>query len=436
MNRIEYLEKLQSRMHNGLIKVITGIRRCGKSYLLFTLFRNYLLESGVPENRIISLALDDKMFTNLRNPLLLDEYIRQRITDNTNQFYLLIDEIQYCVKIKLDNMNERMVVPEDRDSLYISFYEVLNGIQRLGNVDIYVTGSNSKMLSDDIRTEFRGRGDEIRIHPFSFAEYHACLGGDKYDEWEDYMLYGGMPLAVLDSNEQSRRAYLINLFEEVYIKDIIEHNDIKDQYLLESLLDTLSSSIGSLTNPTKLANTINSTMSLKTSSNTIDLYTKYFAQSFLFNKAKRYDVKGKKYFDTPYKLYSEDVGLRNARLNWRQQERSHLMENILFNELIRRDYTVDIGVVTIETRQDGKRELRQHEIDFIINKGFNKIYIQSSFAMDTLEKQNQELLPFMYCRDFFRKVVITGGNEKLWADEQGILHIGIIPFLLDKKILE
>ena len=436
MNRIEYLEKLQSRMHNGLIKVITGIRRCGKSYLLFMLFRNYLLESGVPENRIISLALDDKMFTNLRNPLLLDEYIRQRITDNTNQFYLLIDEIQYCVKIKLDNMNERMVVPEDRDSLYISFYEVLNGIQRLGNVDIYVTGSNSKMLSDDIRTEFRGRGDEIRIHPFSFAEYHACLGGDKYDEWEDYMLYGGMPLAVLDSNEQSRRAYLINLFEEVYIKDIIEHNDIKDQYLLESLLDTLSSSIGSLTNPTKLANTINSTMSLKTSSNTIDLYTKYFAQSFLFNKAKRYDVKGKKYFDTPYKLYSEDVGLRNARLNWRQQERSHLMENILFNELIRRDYTVDIGVVTIETRQDGKRELRQHEIDFIINKGFNKIYIQSSFAMDTLEKQNQELLPFMYCRDFFRKVVITGGNEKLWADEQGILHIGIIPFLLDKKILE
>ncbi|MBR6060244.1 MAG: ATP-binding protein [Victivallales bacterium] len=436
MNRIEYLEKLQSRMHNGLIKVITGIRRCGKSYLLFTLFRNYLLESGVPENRIISLALDDKMFTNLRNPLLLDEYIRQRITDNTNQFYLLIDEIQYCVKIKLDNMNERMVVPEDRDSLYISFYEVLNGIQRLGNVDIYVTGSNSKMLSDDIRTEFRGRGDEIRIHPFSFAEYHACLGGDKYDEWEDYMLYGGMPLAVLDSNEQSRRAYLINLFKEVYIKDIIEHNDIKDQYLLESLLDTLSSSIGSLTNPTKLANTINSTMSLKTSSNTIDLYTKYFAQSFLFNKAKRYDVKGKKYFDTPYKLYSEDVGLRNARLNWRQQERSHLMENILFNELIRRDYAVDIGVVTIETRQDGKRELRQHEIDFIINKGFNKIYIQSSFAMDTLEKQNQELLPFMYCRDFFRKVVITGGNEKLWADEQGILHIGIIPFLLDKKILE
>lgn len=436
MNRIEYLEKLQSRMHNGLIKVITGIRRCGKSYLLFTLFKNYLLESGVPENRIISLALDDKTFTNLRNPLLLDEYIRQRITDNTNQFYLLIDEIQYCVKIKLDNMNERMVVPEDRDSLYISFYEVLNGIQRLGNVDIYVTGSNSKMLSDDIRTEFRGRGDEIRIHPFSFAEYHACLGGDKYDEWEDYMLYGGMPLAVLDSNEQSRRAYLINLFEEVYIKDIIEHNDIKDQYLLESLLDTLSSSIGSLTNPTKLANTINSTMSLKTSSNTIDLYTKYFAQSFLFNKAKRYDVKGKKYFDTPYKLYSEDVGLRNARLNWRQQERSHLMENILFNELIRRDYTVDIGVVTIETRQDGKRELRQHEIDFIINKGFNKIYIQSSFAMDTLEKQNQELLPFMYCRDFFRKVVITGGNEKLWADEQGILHIGIIPFLLDKKILE
>ena len=292
------------------------------------------------------------------------------------------------------------------------------------------------MLSDDIRTEFRGRGDEIRIHPFSFAEYHACLGGDKYDEWEDYMLYGGMPLAVLDSNEQSRRAYLINLFKEVYIKDIIEHNDIKDQYLLESLLDTLSSSIGSLTNPTKLANTINSTMSLKTSSNTIDLYTKYFAQSFLFNKAKRYDVKGKKYFDTPYKLYSEDVGLRNARLNWQQQERSHLMENILFNELIRRDYAVDIGVVTIETRQDGKRELRQHEIDFIINKGFNKIYIQSSFAMDTLEKQNQELLPFMYCRDFFRKVVITGGNEKLWADEQGILHIGIIPFLLDKKILE
>lgn len=436
MDRDDFLAKMVAHRQNGLIKVITGIRRSGKSYLVFTLFQRHLLESGVSAEHIISLALDDDAFAELRHPVRLGEYIRQRISSRKEQYYVLIDEIQYCYRLKRDTTDESLVDPEDRESLYISFYDVLNGIQRLGNVDIYVTGSNSKMLSDNMLSIFRGRGDEIRIHPFSFAEYHSCRGGDKNDVWEDYMTYGGMPLAVFDSDEQSRRNYLINLYREVYIKDLIEHNEIKDVPLLENILDAICSSVGSLTNPTKLAKTIKTTMARNTTSNTVDLYTQYLTQAFLFRQAKRYDVKGKKYFETPYKLYAEDVGVRNARLNWRQQERPHLMENILYNELVRRGYAVDVGVVAIDSKTDGKREVRQHEIDFVINQGFKKTYIQSAFTMDSPEKTEQELLPFRHCKDFFRKIVVTGGNEKMWHDDEGIIHVGIIPFLLDRKFLD
>ena len=420
-------------MGNGLIKVITGIRRCGKSYLVFTLFRNHLLkECGVPPERIIALALDDDINIKQRNPLHLGKYIRERVTNDSERFYVLIDEIQYCHRIKNVSIDEKLVAPEERDSLYITFYDVLNGLLRLKNVDIYVTGSNSKMLSDDVKTIFRGRGDEIRIHPFSFSEYLACVQGDKLDAWEDYMVYGGMPLAVLEKNTARRRSYLTDLYKEVYLKDLVERNDIRNLPLLESLLDTLSSSIGSLTNPTRLANTINSITGQKdTTANTVELYIRYLMQAFLFGKAKRYDIKGKKYLETPYKLYSEDVGVRNARLNWRQQERTHLMENIIYNELVRLGYAVDVGIVNIETRKKGVREIHQHEIDFVINQGFERIYIQSAFAMETEEKRDAELLPFRHCRDSFLKVIVSEGNEKLWKDEEGVAHIGILPFLLD-----
>ncbi|MBQ7178576.1 MAG: ATP-binding protein [Victivallales bacterium] len=433
MERDLYLKQLLSRMGNGLIKVITGIRRCGKSYLVFTLFRNHLLkECGVPPERIIALALDDDINIKQRNPLHLGKYIRERVTNDSERFYVLIDEIQYCHRIKNVSIDEKLVAPEERDSLYITFYDVLNGLLRLKNVDIYVTGSNSKMLSDDVKTIFRGRGDEIRIHPFSFSEYLACVQGDKLDAWEDYMVYGGMPLAVLEKNTARRRSYLTDLYEEVYLKDLVERNDIRNLPLLESLLDTLSSSIGSLTNPTRLANTINSLTGQKdTTANTVELYIRYLMQAFLFGKAKQYDIKGKKYLETPYKLYSEDVGVRNARLNWRQQERTHLMENIIYNELVRLGYAVDVGIVNVETRKEGVREIHQHEIDFVINQGFERIYIQSAFAMETEEKRDAELLPFRHCRDSFLKVIVSGGNEKLWKDEEGVAHIGILPFLLD-----
>ena len=422
-------------MDNGLVKVITGIRRCGKSYLVFTLFKKYLLEEcKVPAEHVIELALDDDANSKYRNPMRLGEYLRSRINGGSERFYLLIDEIQYCYRVKRDSTDESLVAPEDRDSLYITFYDVLNGLLRLDNVDIYVTGSNSKLLSDDVKTIFRGRGDELRIHPFSFAEYHACIQGDKSDDWENYMAYGGMPLAVLEKNEARRRAYLVGLYDEVYLKDLVERNDIRDIPLLESLLDALSSAVGSLTNPTRLANAINTIARQKnTTANTIEQYIHYMVQAFLFGKVKRYDVKGKSYFETPYKLYSEDVGLRNARLNWRQQERTHLMENILYNELVRLGYAVDIGVVNIEKRNGGGREMRQHEIDFVINQGFDRFYIQSAFSLETEEKREQELVPFRHCRDSFQKIIVTGENEKMWKDEEGIVHIGVIPFLLDAR---
>ena len=435
MNRDRYLQKLLKRRGNGRIKVITGIRRCGKSYLLFNLFRNHLLDEGVPASNIITLALDDDEHDKLRDPRKLGAFLRERIAGLSGKITILLDEIQYCHKVKRNDVDETIVAPEDRDSLYMTFYEVLNGLQRHDNIDIYVTGSNSKMLSDNVLTIFRGRGDEVRIHPFSFAEYYGCVGGDKTTAFQDYMAFGGMPLSVMQEDEQERRDYLVHLFSTVYVKDLLEHNDIELPWLLENLLDVLSSSIGSLTNPLKLVDTIHSVTGQSVGRNTIDLYISYLQQAYLFKQAKRYDIKGKNYFATPYKLFAEDVGLRNARLNWRQQEQTHLMENILFNELRIRGYAVDVGVVPIETRKDGKREVRQHEIDFIVNRGFSRTYIQSAFALGTTEKEEQELLPFRHCRDAFRKIIVTGGSEKMWQDEQGVIHVGIIPFLLDESIL-
>ena len=435
MNSDKYLQIMLKRRGNGQIKVIKGIRRCGKSYLLFKLFLNHLLEEGVPEGNIVSLALDNDENEALRNPRALGAFLRERIAGLSGQIYILLDEIQYCHKVKRDNVDAAAVAPEDRDSLYLTFYDVLNGLQRKDNVDIYVTGSNSKMLSDDVLTIFRGRGDEIRVHPFSFSEYLGCVGGDRSVAFSDYMVFGGMPLAVLEEDERERRDYLVRLYKTVYVKDILEHNGIEQPWLLERVLDILSSAIGSLTNPTKLADTIRSVAGQSVGRNTVESYVTCLKQAYLFSEAKRYDVKGKRYLDTPYKLYAEDVGLRNARLNWRQQEQTHLMENVVFNELVRRGYSVDVGVVPIETRKDGRRETRQHEIDFIVNRGFSRTYIQSAFVLGTDEKEGHERLPLRHCRDAFRKIIVTGGSERLWQDDEGIVHVGVIPFLLDESIL-
>ena len=430
-----YLNYLISRMHNGLIKVITGIRRCGKSYLLFNIFYNYLLENNVNANNIIKIALDDIDFAEYRNPLKLQEFISSRIKNSAERFYIFIDEIQLCYKIKKDNIDEKSVAPEDLDSLYISFYDILNSLLSKNNLDIYVTGSNSKMLSSDIATLFRGRSDCIQIHPLSFAEYYSFCGGDKSDAWENYMTYGGMPQAVLSANEIQKRTYLIDLFKNVYLKDIIERRKLGNDILIGSIVDILCSAIGSLTNPHKLVNTLSSVCNIKTSDVTLNKYLELLTDSFLFAKINRYDIKGKKYFNTPCKYYTEDAGLRNARLNWRQQEKTHIMENILFNELNLRGYPIDIGIVGIDTCNNNKRQLIHHEIDFIINNGFNQIYIQSAFSIADKEKENQELLPLRHCKDSFAKYVVTGGNEKKWIDDKGIIHIGIIPFLLEEKLL-
>ena len=424
MNRDKYLQRLLKRKGNGQIKVITGIRRCGKSFLLFKLFQKHLMEEdGVPADNIVSLALDNDENEALRDPRALGAFLRKRIAGLSGQIYILLDEIQSCHKVKRDNVDASAVAPEDRDSLFITFYDVLNGLQRRDNVDIYVTGSNSKMLSDDVLTIFRGRGDEIRVHPFSFSEYLDCVGGDRSAAFHDYMAFGGMPRAVLEEDERERRDYLVRLYKTVYVKDILEHNHIEQPWLLERILDVLNSAIGSLTNPTKLTDTIRSVAGLPVGRNTVEAYVSCLKQSYLFSEAKRYDVKGKKYLDTPYKLFAEDVGLRNARLNWRQQEQTHLMENVIFNELARRGHAVDVGVVPIETRKDGRRETRRHEIDFIVNRGFSRTYIQSAFALDTPEKDRQERLPLRHCRDSFRKIIVTGGGERLWQDEEGIFHV-------------
>lgn len=430
-----YLEQLISRMHNGLIKIITGIRRCGKSYLLFNIFGNYLLENGVKENNIIKIALDDIDFAEYRNPLKLKDYISNRIGNSSERFYIFIDEIQLCYRIRKDDIDETKIVPEDLDSLYISFYDILNSLLAKNNLDIYITGSNSKMLSSDILTVFRGRGDCIQVHPLSFSEFYSFCGGDKSDAWENYMTYGGMPQAVLTDDERRKRTYLIDLFENVYLKDIVERRKLDNDGLLSNIVDVLCSAIGSLTNPHKLVNTLSSVCNIKTSDHTLNKYLNLLTEAFLFSKINRYDIKGKKYFNTPSKYYAEDAGLRNARLNWRQQEKTHIMENILFNELNLRGYPVDIGIVGIDTYSNNKRQLIQHEIDFIINNGFKQIYIQSAFALTDREKENQELLPLRHCRDSFIKYIVTGGNEKKWIDDKGIIHIGIIPFLLEEKLL-
>lgn len=424
IKRDEYLRRLIDKRENGLIKVITGIRRCGKSFLLFNLFYDYLIESGVREEQIISIALDDDTYVKYRNPDELSKYIREKITGK-DMYYILIDEVQYAITA------DELKNPEN-----IRLYNVLNGLMRLRNVDIYVTGSNSKMLTKDVLTAFRGRGDEVKIYPVSFKEYYSFVGGDKSDAYEEYALYGGMPLIFSKNNDSEKMAYLQNLFTEVYFKDIIERYEIALPDVLSELTDDLCSSVGSLTNANKISKTLQSVRNISVSSTTVSNYLNYLTESFLFSNAKRYDVKGKKYFEYPSKYYCADVGLRNARLNFRQQEETHIMENIIYNELLCRGFSVDVGVVEIVENSKGKKTKRQCEIDFVVNRGSKKYYIQSALNVNDPSKLETELRPLKNTRDFFKKIIVSKTSMKPWTDEDGILHLGLYEFLLNENSLE
>ena len=427
IKRDSYLQQLISYRFDGLVKVITGIRRCGKSYLLKKIYRDYLLQNGVKEGQIITVELDLAKDIKYRNPLTLSSYVREKVEGSKEEYYLFVDEIQ---------MSDEVKNPFNADDRKITFYDALNDLRSLSNLDVYVTGSNSRMLSSDILTEFRGRSDEIRVHPLSFAEYYSAVGGDKNEAFDEYAFYGGMPLILSRPNDAAKMNYLKSLFSEVYIKDIVERKKIERQDVLEQILDLLCSSIGSLTNPSKIANTLNSKQGCAVSGNTIRVYIGHLEDAFLFSESKRYDLKGKSYFDSPNKYYSEDIGLRNARIGFRQQEMTHIMENIIYNELAIRQLSVDVGVVYARTLNDNGSSVRvPREIDFVVNSGGKRTYIQSAYAMPTEEKAETEIRPFTLIGDSFPKIVVRRDIGKRWYDDNGILHINLIDFLLDKELI-
>ena len=412
IKRDYYLNKLIDAQNDGLIKVVTGIRRCGKSYLLNTLFYEYLLENNVKADHIIKIALDDVFNDELLIAKNLSKYVREKIVDE-DIYYVILDEIQ----------------------LVENFEGVLNGLLRIPNIDIYVTGSNSKFLSSDIITEFRGRGEDIKVYPLSYYEFMSVYDGDKLDGWVEYITYGGLPLVVSMKTDERKAAYLKEQQKNVYINDVVERNDIKNDAELVSLVEIISSSIGSLSNPKKLSDTFKSTAGINIDSKTISLYLKYLEEAFLIEKALRYDVKGKKYISTPYKFYFSDLGIRNSFINFRQCEETHIMENVIYLELRRRGFSVDVGVVYVNERKDDEYIYKQLEVDFIANKGNNKIYIQSAFSMPSLEKANQEERPLLKINDSFKKIIIVRDYIKRTRDEYGIITMSIFDFLLDLNSL-
>ena len=438
VQRKQYLETLRHRMHNGLVKIITGIRRSGKSYLLSVLFKDYLLGEGVEENHIVEVPLDKDEFHDYRDAIALGDYVRSRLVNDGKWNYVFIDEVQLARKILPKGVDLKRIAPEDRESAYVTFYDTLNGLRQMEHVDVYATGSNSKTLSSDIDTNFADRSSQIRMHPFSFAEYcDATKPEDKLAAFDRYLIWGGMPLAVAEANERLRAEYLRNLYSEVYINDIRKRYRLRGDYVLSRLIDVVSSATGSLTNPHKLVDTLRSTLKVETSDATIANYLGYLEDAFLFSKARRWDVKGKRYFDYPMKYYAEDTGLRNARLGFRDVDPSHAMENVIYNELVRRGCSVDVGVVpVVSVNSDGRQELRYHEIDFVVNRAPGKLYIQSAFSMPTQDKNDQELLPLRRSGDFFRKMVVTSGYSSPRVSDEGIIYVGVIPFLLDATILD
>ena len=426
IKRDNYLNKLISKKNNGLIKVITGIRRCGKSYLLFNLYYDHLIHEGVSKDSIITVALDDDDCSEYCDPQKLSEYIKSKITEQNKQYYVFIDEAQYAIT------REEIKKPD----VPIRLYGVLNGLLRRKNVDVYVTGSNSKFLSSDILTEFRGRGDEIHIAPLSFSEYYPASGKDKYDAWQEYLFYGGLPHILAEPDNTSKEAYLERLNYEIYIRDIVERHEIRDTAGMETLMKVIASGVGSLTNAQKISDTFNSAGDKGISMPTISNYLNYLLESFITQKSERYDIKGRKYIGTPSKYYYTDLGLRNALLNFRQFEETHLMENAIYNELIYRGYKVDVGVVEIRVDENGKKVRKHLEVDFVINKGSKRYYIQSAYALPDREKIEREQASLTKISDSFKKIIITGGNKPVWRNEQGITIMGIFDFLLNEDSLD
>lgn len=408
-----YLNRLIERRENGMIKVITGIRRCGKSYLLFKLYYQYLIDSGVDPSRIITIPLDDDDYEELHDSKKLSAYIKDRITGD-GMWYVFLDEVQFCS----------------------NFEAVLNGLNRRDNLDIYVTGSNSRFLSSDILTEFRGRGDEVRVYPLSFSEYVSAYSGDKYDAWVDYYTYGGLPLILSRKTDELKSQYLISLCQELYLKDIEDRHNLRGDNVMSTLLNILASAVGSLTNPSKLAKTFSSN-GFPVSDKTIGTYIGYLLDAFFISKAERYDIKGKKYIASPYKYYFTDVGLRNAQLNFRQQEENHIMENIIYNELLIRGYRVDVGIVEHSEKDEEGRSVRKRlEVDFVCNRGNRRYYIQSAFAIPDREKMEQEQNSLIHIDDFFKKIIVVKDRIKLWRNEKGIVIMGIMDFLLNPDSLD
>lgn len=408
-----YLNRLIERRENGMIKVVTGIRRCGKSYLLFKLYYQYLIESGVEPSRIITIPLDDDDYEELHNSKKLSAYIKERITEE-GMWYVFLDEVQLCS----------------------NFEAVLNGLNRRDNVDIYVTGSNSKFLSTDVLTEFRGRGDEVRVYPLSFAEYVTAYPGDKYDAWVDYYTYGGLPLILSRKTDELKSGYLTTLCRELYLKDIENRHNLRGDNIMSALLNVLASAVGSLSNPTKLANTFRSN-GMPVSDKTIGTYIDYLQDAFFISKAERYDIKGKKHIASPFKYYFTDVGLRNAQLNFRQQEENHIMENIIYNELLVRGFNVDVGVVEhTERNEEGKVVRKRLEVDFVCNQGNRRYYIQSAFAIPDQEKMDQEQNSLIRIDDSFKKIIVVKDRMKLWRNDKGIVIMGIMDFLLNPNSLD
>lgn len=414
IKRDYYLEQLISRMDNGLIKIVTGIRRCGKSYLLRTLFKKYLLEQGVSEDHIIEMAFDLYDNIEFRNPKVFYPWVKEQLQDR-EKYYILLDEVQM-----LDE-----------------FVSVLNGLADKKNCDVFVTGSNAKFLSRDIVTEFGGRSDEIHMYPLSFSEFMSAYDGHYYDGWNEYITYGGIPIVVLADTDEQKMALLDNLFKETYIRDIVVRNKIRNVGEMEMLLNILSSAIGSLTNPNKLQKTFKSVNQSKITATTITKYIEYLEDSFLIEEAKRFDIRGKSYIGTPMKYYFMDMGLRNARLNFRQMEVTHSMENVIYNELRKRGYSVDVGnIMIVEPGENGKTVKKQLEVDFVCSKGSKKYYIQSAYSLETEEKMIQEIRPFTKINDFFKKIVITSNTPKPFYNDDGILIMSVFDFLLKQESLE
>lgn len=427
IDRPEYLQKIISKKENGMIKVITGIRRSGKSFLLTDIYIPWLIKNGVNPNNIIHLSLEEARNAQYRNPLFLAEYIRNKVSDNDSMHYVFLDEIQ-----KVDTIKNPFV---DNKKSKIGFVDVLLEIMKINNVDLYVTGSNSHMLSSDILSDFRGRGDEIKMRPLTYKEFYNAYLGDKRYAWREYFTYGGLPVVAKLKNHEEKSKYLKDLFENTYIKDILERHDIRNEDgVLSTLLNILSSSVGSLTNPTNIANTFLTIEKLKISPNSITKYMEYFIDAYILHKAERFDIKGRKYIGSQSKFYFADVGLRNARLNFRQTEENHIMENIIYNELIVRGFDVDVGIVEYNHKKDGKSLKSWLEIDFIANNGNNKYYIQSALTISEETKRQQEINSLKRTGDSFKKIVVVKDSFIPWVDENGIYYIGIEDFLLSQNL--